>query len=414
VETSAGKEFPALMKSNYLWVLVLLLCLALSLSGCSGTGSIYTNYREIEQLQVIQTLGVDVNAQGVTVSVSSGTDQEKTHATLMCATGPTILLAMDKLQDYAAEEDLYYAHVNYFLIGEEAAQKGLSHYLDFIWQSTELRQNLGVFVVRGSRAEDLFSSSSDEAYDISNIMPTIQRDLELKGTGAITTCSDISRQLARQGSALICAIRCEPLEGTVFNTESKTTALPAGYGVIQDGALAAYIEEEDARGVNILLNRAGSGNISVLDDQGRPVTLSIDHCDTEISPVWGEAKGQLEAISIQCDLTAAVVEINGTADPHDQDYAAQLDEAISQEVQGWITNVTDLSQSLGADFLGLGKILEMEDPLRFAEIQENWLDLLKEVEIQITVDARAERSYDLISGIQTEGGGIDNVTGNQS
>ena len=45
-------------------------CLFL-LSGCSG-GSIYTNYREVEQLMVIQTMGFDKDKNGVTLSVSTG------------------------------------------------------------------------------------------------------------------------------------------------------------------------------------------------------------------------------------------------------------------------------------------------------------------------------------------------------
>ena len=43
----------------------------IALSGCSG-GSIYSNYREIEQLVVIQTMGIDKTDDGVCLSISSG------------------------------------------------------------------------------------------------------------------------------------------------------------------------------------------------------------------------------------------------------------------------------------------------------------------------------------------------------
>ena len=38
--------------------------------GCSG--SIYSNYRDVEQLQVVQTLGMDTYGQGVLLTVSTG------------------------------------------------------------------------------------------------------------------------------------------------------------------------------------------------------------------------------------------------------------------------------------------------------------------------------------------------------
>ena len=49
------------------------LVLAALLTGCSG-GSIYSNYRELEQLMVIQTLGFDRTPDGVRLSASSGSD----------------------------------------------------------------------------------------------------------------------------------------------------------------------------------------------------------------------------------------------------------------------------------------------------------------------------------------------------
>ena len=56
--------------------LPLILALSLLLSGCSG--SIFTNYREIEQMQLIQTLGVDRIGNRLSVSVSGGHSSETT------------------------------------------------------------------------------------------------------------------------------------------------------------------------------------------------------------------------------------------------------------------------------------------------------------------------------------------------
>ena len=56
-------------------VLAAALAAAAVLSGCSPDGSVYSNLREIEKLQVIQTMGFDLAQGRVTVSISSGPAQ---------------------------------------------------------------------------------------------------------------------------------------------------------------------------------------------------------------------------------------------------------------------------------------------------------------------------------------------------
>lgn len=99
------------------------LVLAALLAGCSG-GSIYSNYRELEQLMVIQTLGFDRTPGGVRLSASSGSDsagggggsesgaEQSGSASVarLAAEAPSFSLAEEKMQDYSAREDLFCAH----------------------------------------------------------------------------------------------------------------------------------------------------------------------------------------------------------------------------------------------------------------------------------------------------------------
>ena len=99
------------------------------LSGCSG-GSIYTNYREIEQLMVIQTMGFDKSPDGITLSVSTGNSDSGTSSgsttAHMSASAKTISLAEDRLRDYSASEELFFAHTSYIAIGEACARSSLT------------------------------------------------------------------------------------------------------------------------------------------------------------------------------------------------------------------------------------------------------------------------------------------------
>lgn len=99
------------------------LVLAALLTGCSG-GSIYSNYRELEQLMVIQTMGFDWTESGVRLSASSGSDSAggggggggsesgteqsgSAGVARLAAEAPSFTLAEEKMQDYSAREDLF-------------------------------------------------------------------------------------------------------------------------------------------------------------------------------------------------------------------------------------------------------------------------------------------------------------------
>ena len=69
------------MKKTIL-LLVISLTVAALLSGC---GSLYSNYREIEQLCVVQTLGLDRLPGGIAVTLSAAAD--KSGSTPLCFSG---------------------------------------------------------------------------------------------------------------------------------------------------------------------------------------------------------------------------------------------------------------------------------------------------------------------------------------
>ena len=80
-------------------LLALLLC-AGELLLFAGPDGLRRNYREVEQLQVIQTMGLDAQAGGVTLSLAAaGEDGE--GVSRMEADGVSITAAMDRIRSYS-------------------------------------------------------------------------------------------------------------------------------------------------------------------------------------------------------------------------------------------------------------------------------------------------------------------------
>lgn len=325
-----------------------LLCLILAaslflLSGCSG-GSIYTNYREVEQLMVIQTMGFDRSDGGITLSVSTGNSgggsSADTTTARMFATAETISLAQDRLRDYSASEELFFAHTSYIAIGEKTAHDGLRPYLDYVSRSVALREATPIFIIVGDEAKTLVLGAGGEDYDATNVLKSLERNLKLRGDLQIFTAAEISANLNRRGSCLVTAIKCANAKDVIEGAaDDELTAIPAGYAVIKDGKMAGLIDLNAARGVSILQNKMKSC-YTELTVEGQKVAIITDKCSCDIDSKRRE---------IRVELSATLAEAVGA--PQNKKMSAALESAA----RDWVKAALSAVDFYGADFIGIEK-----------------------------------------------------------
>ena len=381
--------------------IIAVVCLAALLSGCSG-GSVYSNYREIEQLMVIQTMGFDYAKSGVRLSASSGSDSAggggggnakggeqggSAQVARLSAEAESFSLAKERMQDYSAREDLYFAHTSYIAIGGESAKKSVMPFLDYIERSTELRLDIPLFVVTNGAASELVLGAGGESYDATSVLRSLERNLNLRGDGVIYNAAQIVADLDTNGCALISAVKAVKADESVKEAkQSELTAIPDGYTVIKNGKAVGSIPIEYARGVNILQNKVGPSSVE-LDTDGTRATVQLDKCSCDINPVFdGE---HLAGLDIQITLTAALSE---TADSIE---TQKLSRALANTAKLWVTKVLGISQSLECDFLQLGSVLERKEPKRLAGMSSDLSESLPSIYYNVGVEAEVNRSFDV-------------------
>ena len=88
------------------------------LSGCASL----LHPRQVEDLQLIQTIGFDGGIGDMTVSVSSGEASEDAVSAQLAARGASIQTAVQRLQDFSPREELFFAHIRYAAVGEDCAR----------------------------------------------------------------------------------------------------------------------------------------------------------------------------------------------------------------------------------------------------------------------------------------------------
>ena len=406
--------------------LLIIMCALPALSGCS---SIYSNYREIQQLMVVQTMGIDREKGGVQVSMAAAAEASGGGPRQMSAQGSTITAAIDRAYKLSYEEEIFFSHVNHLLVGEAAAEEGLDAFLDYVSQSPTMRIDIPLYIVRGSTANQAVMEVGDSSKGISEVMQTVHESFASPSNSRVFTVADTINSLLRYGSALVCAVECVPSSESVSpgksasaqgggeqnaqqgeeqnpqqeegqNAQDKTQgenplmAVPAGYAVIRDGKLCKFIEPEEAAAVGLLTGSLPITDITVTDRNGKDASLELNQGSAEITPVWG-GKGQLKGLNIQAQVSASVLETDNWQQGNSNEYinhlTAQLESAVSQR----LSSLLRTSMKLKADFLGLAGQVERKSPENYRLMSQRFSELLPGLELQITVSGQLSHTNDM-------------------
>ena len=406
--------------------LLIIMCALPALSGCS---SIYSNYREIQQLMVVQTMGIDREKGGVQVSMAAAAEASGGGPRRMSAQGSTITAAIDRAYKLSYEEEIFFSHVNHLLVGEAAAEEGLDAFLDYVSQSPTMRIDIPLYIVRGSTANQAVMEVGDSSKGISEVMQTVHESFASPSNSRVFTVADTINSLLRYGSALVCAVECVPSSESVSpgksasaqgggeqnaqqgeeqnpqqeegqNAQDKTQgetplmAVPAGYAVIRDGKLCKFIEPEEAAAVGLLTGSLPITDITVTDMNGKDASLELNQGSAEITPVWG-GKGQLKGLNIQAQVSASVLETDnwqqGSSNEYINHLTAQLESAVSQR----LSSLLRTSMKLKADFLGLAGQAERKSPENYRLMSQRFSELLPGLELQITVSGQLSHTNDM-------------------
>lgn len=407
--------------------LICALLLAAMLPSLAACGSVYTNYREMEQLLVLQTMGLDRAAEGgITLSLaSSAASGRRKSPVRMKLTGATIASAVERAQNYSFEESLFFSHMDALMLGEDYARRGLADCVDFVTQSPRLRVDIPIYIVKGATAEKAVLEVGDETAGIIEILRGVSEFYDTRGGGNVYTLSDFTRDTLRHGSALVCALELTPAAQTATaedssadtpdtenpNTDTasdadasadsepnpadtpRLTAAGAGYAIMQDMKLVGYIDTDNALGISFLKNTVRQTDVTVEDARGNAVTLEINQGRCDITPRF-TTDGALSRIDISARVGATVLEADGTASFADSAYMDYLTGELESLVSQKISAILRLARSLRADFIGLGAAVEQASPESWARLERPFYELLPALEVRISVTGQITHSND--------------------
>ena len=344
-------------------------------------------------------MGLDAQTGGVTLSLAAA-GEDGGGVSRMEADGVSITAAMDRIRSYSYEEELFCPHIGRLLLGEKLAEQGVESTLAYISRSPELRLDMPLFVVKGGTAEDTVMGVGDGDRGICDVMRIVEQDVKRRGESGLTTAAQILRDTARCGSALICALETgEASEKTDTPGEESGDApagrsvAPMGYAILREGRLCRYLTKEQGIAVGFLKNRVGRSTVELRDSYGKPAVLEINGGGSRIRPVWED--GTLRGLQIECDARASLLELGGRGALRGTEDTDYLTGRLESRLAEYLSEALKASKELKADYLGLAEKVERAAPAAWRSLEQDFVDLLPELELEITVRAELNQMSDM-------------------
>ena len=347
---------------------------------CGCRGQMYSGHRDMEYLRPVQTIGLDRDGEAVTLSISSGIGPDGAPPLVMKATASGIETASGRLQDWSPEDELFYAHVRYILLGEDMFG-GVDTVLDWVERSPAMRMDTPLLFVKG-RADDAVVGALGGKTDVTERLASLERELQSQ-EDKIPTLLQTASSLLEQNYALCLAVELFSDEGTNFSEQENSVAIvPAGLVLLRPGSGPVWLTKNETMGRDLLSQKTVSPKVPVGDSM-----LELIGGKAGASGLWS-GDGALTGIYIQCDLLAGVLEYGEDAE---DDIA--LTEALVRAAEGWLQEAVSRSQELNCDFMGLEDAVLKNAPRCAEELR--WDEVFPSLPLTVSVSAEISRGYDL-------------------
>ena len=342
----------------------------LLLAGCGGRA----DFRDVADLQLIQTLGYDRSGDIVTLSASTGAGPEALPTAVLRGSGRSIGEALDALRRCSESEDLFFAHVRFVVVGGEAARQGIGELLDWFERLPQTRLDVPLFVVEGGSAADLFGEGGEDGCEITSELLSLQRITERQGLTVLTTLGETAKALTSRGCAICCALR------------SSGSHLTQGTALLQGDALTDFAGESVTRGLALLTVSTGRGSLLLEDGQGG--CAAVELTEREVGYCAEFLPDGTPELTVELRCRGALAEVN-SALPADT-LLPVLDASFAEAVASDAADALRFLCLSGADTLGTEARFRRADASRCGSVS-----FPEGVRVLLKVSAEVEWSFDL-------------------
>lgn len=375
-----------------------LLFVVFSMVITSGCEQILPERIEITDLNIIRAIGIDKdeNTPGnicVTLiskqekkeenSEESGGTAQKGKAEVMIKSARTILQAERELQSHS-DKRVYFGHVKFFLIGEEAAREGITKHIDFLARDHDIRHNSKVYIVEGMTAREFIEKTSTMDYFLPDLLKALgQNSKNFAGANEVMLHEFLYDINKKQSCAIVPTIKISP--------EKEEEIDLGGYAVFKDLALKFITDLWEVRAINLLKKIPVKNPIELNDPNGYMVALDIYDSKADIKAV--KKDGELQAVKVEVVFSTNINEVHNASTLFTEEALDQLTDKQSNIIRSELEAVIKKAKEQNTDFVNFATTIETKQPILWRKYLDKWEEVFPNLPVSIEVRSKIHRSY---------------------
>jgi len=372
---------------------------------------------EANEVQVTELIGLDLlENKEVALSVvfeeqKEGQENDNSNTSekekVLMITSKTFSDDERGLQNYQ-DKIFIGSHVKSILLGENLAKNSLLRGVDYISKNNEIRSKSNIYLVREMDASKLFSEGSKNDFVMANRMENITENTRYDREAREVTLWELVDiflsddkigvipcvELVKNGEKQLASYL---LDEVSEDKDAKRIEL-AGYGIISEGKLIGYLNEDETDGYDYIKNIIKQDTMS----------LNVNEAIYGVNLIG--SKTDLNFEFSEDELTKVIVKTKTNNFVGETYYGenifntnrSEIENAENEFIKNRIMAVIDRAKKEKVDFIDIGKKLQFKHPYKWLKIKEKWEEIFCEVPFEVQVTSELNKEYDIVSTINQE------------
>ena len=347
--------------------LVLMIAQCLLLAGCTGLPT----PREMGDMALLRTIGVDGGGTGVALTVSTGarageSEGEKRSPLILEGWGDSLSAAAAALRQ-KSDSWVFFGYTDQVLLGGDA---DLLPVLSWLAHDDELSLGAAVWLLRDGTAARAIENGGEVG---------VERRLEALAQDGKLGCGPMKRTAGEIYSALLDR-GCTFLP--VLEQGEELTSV--GYALVKGEGTVAVLEGEEARGLELLCEQPME-EVMEVHLPGGPVSIRLMGGQLDCKPRF--EGGELKKLELRSRVSARLCQWEQDPDPRQrQAVSAQVEERLHARLSAALNRL----QRERAECVGIGSRVAIAAPWHWAGLEEQWQEVFGavdlELEVRVTLD----------------------------
>lgn len=366
---------------------------------------------EIDELFMISVIGIDKGIEdpnniymtilaqtthdsGGTSGGQNGQNSKQPESSIFSREGPTSFNVAREFQTFS-DKEMFWGHVDYYIIGEDAAKEGIYKYVDFLVRDHSMRPTSEIFIAKGSTAKEFIEKGSTGSYFISDRLKSDVRNARLYiGAEEIELLEFIKMLYSRNSCTVVPTVYLMTGENEKENgKEVPIDICLDGYAVFKNYKLVNMLDNEMTSSQNFLTDKVSSGVIDVKGPDGAKVSLEIIDSNTNVNSIF--KYGQLQGMTVTVKFTTNVVEVHSPSLILNKETLDFLTNEQSKTIKEEIEKTIKFAQQNNIDFINMSNTIETKHPALWKQYKDSWEEIFPLLPINVEVQTKINRTYDI-------------------